>query len=399
VLALLAGLGAAPGAQSWPQWRGPAGDGRVADFTPPGVWPEQLTKRWEVAVGSGHASPVVAAGRVVVHARQGDEEVIAAFDVDSGTALWEDRYPAPYTMNPAARGHGPGPKSTPAIADGRVFTLGITGVLSAVDLATGRVLWRTPPADVLPLYGTATSPIVDGSRVVAFVGGHDRGALTAFDAATGEVRWRWDGDGPGYATPVIATLAGTRQLVTQSQRRVVGVDAGTGRLLWDIPFTTNFDQNSVTPLVVDDLVIYSGLENGTTAVRVTRAAGGHATERVWHNEQVSMYMSSPALAGGRIVGLSHRNRGQFFAIDASTGRTLWVTRGREAENASLLVAGPLLLAGTTNAELIVARPGMDGLGEVRRYQVADSAVWAHPAVAGNRILVKDVDKLIVWAVS
>ncbi len=396
---LLAGLPAATVAQSWPQWRGAAGDAQVTDFAPPAAWPEQISKQWEVTVGSGHASPVLAGSRVVVHTRQGEDEVVAAYDVASGRPLWEDRYPAPYTMNPAARGHGPGPKSTPAISGTRVFTLGITGVLSAVDLVTGGVVWRTPPAGVLPLYGTATSPIVDGSRVVAFVGGHDDGALTAFDAATGSVVWRWEGDGPGYASPIVATLAGTRQLVTQSQRRIVGIEADSGRLLWEIPFATNFDQNSVTPLLAGDLIVYSGLENGTTAVRVVRKGARFETEQVWHNEQVSMYMSSPVIVEGRILGLSHRNRGQFFALDAATGATTWVTRGREADNASLLVAGGWLIVGTTNAELIVARPTADGLGEVRRYQVADSAVWAHPAVTGNRLFVKDTDTLIAWRLS
>jgi outer membrane protein assembly factor BamB len=394
---VLAGLSALA-AQSWPQWRGPAGDGRVSDFRPPATWPERFSKAWEATVGSGHASPVLAGSRVVVHTRQGDDEVIAAYDLQTGKALWQDRYEAPYTMNPAARGHGPGPKSTPAIADGRVFTLGISGILSALDLTTGAVRWRTSAAGVLPLYGTATSPVVDGSHVVVFMGGHDRGAFTAFEAATGDVRWRWEGDGPGYATPIVATLAGMRQFVTQSQSRVVGIEAATGRLLWEIPFTTNFDQNSVTPLLVDGLVVYSGLENGTTAVRVVRKGAGFATEQVWHNEQVSMYMSSPVIVSGRIIGLSHRNRGQFFALDAATGATLWVTRGREADNASLLVAGPWLLVGTTNAELIVARPDAGGLGEVRRYQVADSAVWAHPVLAGQRLLVKDVDTLGAWTI-
>jgi outer membrane protein assembly factor BamB len=393
---LLAASASVPASAQWPQWRGSSGDGQLHGFEPPAAWPEQLDRAWDATVGLGHASPVVAGRRIVVHARQQDEEVVAAFDLASGRRLWENRYATPYVMNPAARGHGPGPKSTPAVAGGRVFTLGISGVLSALDLETGRVLWRTPPSDPLPLYGTATSPIVDGARVIAFMGGHDRGALTAFDAASGRVLWRWDDDGPGYATPVVATLSGVRHLVTQSQRRVVGVEAESGRLLWEIPFRTNFDQNAVTPLVAGDLIIYSGLENGTTAIRLAGRGDGLAPERVWHNEQVSMYMSSPVVINGRIYGLSHRNRGQFFALDAATGRTLWVTQGREADNAALVAAGPLLLAGTTDAELIIARPDGAGLGEIRRYTVADAAIWAHLAVADGYLLVKDVDRLIAW---
>jgi outer membrane protein assembly factor BamB len=117
----------------------------------------------------------------------------------------------------------------------------------------------------------------------------------------------------------------------------------------------------------------------------------------WENEQVSMYMSSPVLDGTTLYGLSHRNRGQFFALDVATGRTLWTTKGREGENASLMAGGSFLLLSTTNAELIVARPNSTKFEEIRRYTIAPSAVWAHPALARGALLVKDVDKLICWS--
>jgi outer membrane protein assembly factor BamB len=240
------------------------------------------------------------------------------------------------------------------------------------------------------------SPVIDGPLVIAHVGGKDEGALTAFDAASGAVRWRWNGDGPGYASPVIATIGGTKHVITQSQRAVVGVNGADGSLLWRMPFTTSYEQNSVTPLVTGDLVIYSGLENGTTAVRVARSGSQWTPTPVWKNEQVSMYMNSPVMAGTLLVGLSHRNRGQLFAIDPATGKTLWTTPGRDGENASLIVAGQTLLVSTTNAELIVGRAAPARFEEVRRYTIAESAVWAHPALAPGTLLVKDVDKLIAW---
>ena len=140
-------------------------------FTVPATWPAQLTKKWSATVGLGHASPVVSGNRVVVHTRQGNREVVAAYDLESGKQLWQDGVDAPYTMNPAATGHGPGPKSTPAIADGRVFTLGISGIFSAHDLATGKLLWRKNAPPTPPEFGTATSPMVDGTSVIAFLGG------------------------------------------------------------------------------------------------------------------------------------------------------------------------------------------------------------------------------------
>ncbi len=389
-------LKAQPAPPAWNQWRGPSRDG-LAAFSAPETWPERLTKQWEASVGLGHASPVVALGRVMVHARQGDREVVSAFDLKSGKRLWQDAYDAPYQMNPAARAHGPGPKSTPLVEGGRVFTLGIGGVLSAYDVNTGKRLWQTNPPATLPLYGTAMSPVADGAHVIAHVGGHDNGALTAFDAGTGKVVWRWRGDGPGYASPLVAEIGGTHQVITQTQKYVVGIAARDGRLLWQVPFHTNYDQNSITPLVLGDTVIYSGLDQGTTAVRVLPQSGKWTTQAVWRNEQVSTYMSTPSVNDTAIFGLAHRNSGQFFALDRTSGKTLWTTKGREGDNASIVRAGSLLLLFTTNAELIVARASPTAYGEVRRYAIADSAVWAHPAVVGSQIVVKDVDKVIVWS--
>lgn len=380
----------------WSQWRGPRRDGTVA--TPmPASWPAALSKRWEIAVGAGHSSPVVAGDRVIVHARQGEKEVTRAVALSSGKEIWRDEYAAPYAVNSAARAHGAGPKSTPAVAAGRVFTFGIGGILSALDLKTGKLLWRTPPPSLLPDFGTAMSPVVDGSLVIAHTGGVNNGALTAFDAATGKTRWQWKGDGPAYASPVIATIGGTRHVITQTQKSIVSVDAASGALLWQAPFTTPYEQNSVTPVVSGDLLIYSGLEHGTTAVRIARKGTQWVASPAWRNEQVSMYMSTPVISGGTLYGLSHRGSGQFFAIDLATGKTLWTTRGREGENAALIAAGPHLLLSTTNAELIVARRNPAKFEELRRYTIANSPVWAHPAVAPGALLVKDADKLICWA--
>jgi outer membrane protein assembly factor BamB len=383
--------------REWSQWRGPARDG-VAAFSAPAAWPATLTKRWEVTVGVGHSSPVISGERVIIHTRQGEREVTRALDLKTGKELWRGDYAAPYTMNSAARGHGPGPKSTPTVAGGRVFTFGISGILSAHDVATGKVLWRTDAPPAPPEFGTAMSPIVDGSLVIVHLGANDQGALTAFEVASGAPRWRWTGDGPAYASPVIADIGGTRQLVTQSENSVIGVDVASGQLLWRIPFKTSFDQNSITPVVVRDVVIFSGLDSGTAAVRVGRKANTWTPEPLWKNDDVSMYMSSPVVIGSTVYGLSHRNRGQFFAIDVAAGRTLWTTPGREGENASIIASGELLLLSTTNAELIVARAGAGKLAEIKRYTIAESAVWSHPAVFGNTLLVKDVDKLICWTV-
>jgi outer membrane protein assembly factor BamB len=386
-------------AADWPQWRGPNRDGTGAVFTEPAQWPEKLTERWKISVGSGHSSPVLVSNRIYLHSRQQNDEVISAIDAATGKTIWQDRYPAPYRMNPAATAHGPGPKSTPVIAEGRVIALGISGILSALDAATGKVLWRKPAPAALPLYGTAMSPVVDGGLVIAHVGGHDSGALTAFDAATGAEKWKWSGDGPGYASPVVGTFAGTKQVITQSQDRLVSVSAASGQLLWELPLKTPYQQNSVTPLVYKDMVIYSGLEHPVVALRPVNKGGKWIAEKVWENAEAGMYMSSPVVAANILVGMSNRNRGHFFAIDLASGKTLWATRGREAENAAIVNAGKLLFILKHDAELVIARPNPASFDVIRRYTVASSPTWAHPVIDGNRIFVKDAEALTLWQVS
>lgn len=379
----------------WPQWRGPNRDGSVLAALP-AQWPETLKKRWEIPVGAGHSSPVVSGNRVVVIAREGDQEIVRALDLASGKEIWRAAYSAPYVVNSAAWSHGPGPKSTPAIAGGRVFTFGIGGILSAFDLASGKLIWRLPAPGALPQYGTATSPLIDGTSVIVHVGGYEKGALTSFDAATGKPRWQWTGDGPGSGSPIIATLGGVRQVIAQTQKFLVGLNASTGALLWQLPFTDDFGQNAFTPIVFQDVVINGGIDQPLTAVRPKLAGGKWAVETVWTNPQTPMFMSSPVLIGGTIYGLTMRSRGQLVAIDAASGKTLWNTQGREGENASILGNRAWLLASTTDGTLIVARANPQKYDEVRRYQVAQSAVWAHPAIAGTSIIVKDADKVICW---
>lgn len=389
-------------AQDWTQWRGPNRDGVVPAAAFPKTWPASLKLKWKVPVGIGHASPVTAGSRVYTHSRQEDNEVVSCLDIETGKLLWRDAYPVAYTMNPAAVGHGKGPKSTPVLQDGKLFTLGINGVLSSYDAATGTLRWRKEFSkqfkSTSPLYGTAMSPIVDRGLLIAHVGGNDSGALTAFDANTGEVRWSWAGDGPGYASPIAVELGGVRQIVTQSQKHIVGVAAASGELLWQIPFETEYVQNSVTPAVYKNSLIFSGLDKGVFAINVLKRGNQWVTAQLWQNAQVSMYLSSPVVSGDFVYGLSHKRKGQFFCLNARTGKTAWTSEGRDADNAAMLAAGDVLLMLTDNAELIVAKNSASSYQRLKKYTVADSPTWAHPVVLGNRILIKDTSTLALLSV-
>ena len=398
VSALAAHLHAQAGPADWPQWRGPNRDGVISSFTEPKSWPEKLTRKWKVDVGLGYATPVVIGNRVYMFARQGDEEVLAALDADTGRVLWRTTYPAAFTISPAAARHEKGPKATPTFADGKLFTLGMTGIVSAFDAATGKRLWQTPPSQPGPLYHTSMSPLVDRGLAIVHVGSHGRGALTAFDVNTGVVKWRWDGDGPGYGSPIVAEFDGTRQIITFTQDNLVGVSASTGALLWKRRFETNYTQNCITPVLYGQTVIVSGLDKGVTAFKLVKANGQWSPVDVWENTEVSMYMANGVIVHDTFVALSHKNSGQFFALDARTGKTMWKSAPRQATNAAISRAGDLLFILKDDAELLIARSGAKGLETVKTYAVADSATWSAPAVSGRRLFVKDVASLTLWTI-
>jgi outer membrane protein assembly factor BamB len=380
----------------WPQWRGPNRDGVVASFTEPKAWPERLTRKWKVDVGLGYATPIVVGNRVFMFSRQGDDEVIAAFDAETGARIWASRYAAPFTISPAAARHEKGPKSTPTYASGKLYTLGMTGIVTAFDAADGKQIWQKPAPPAAPLYHTAMSPLVDGGMVIVHVGGHNQGALTAFDPNTGAVKWAWNGDGPSYGSPIAADFGGLRQVIAFTQENLVGVSAASGQLLWKRTFSTSFSQNAITPLIHGDTVIVSGLEKGVTAFKILKRGNGWTTENVWENQDVSLYMTNAVVVRDLVIGMSHKKSGQFFALDAKTGKTLWTSPPRQATNAAISHAGDLLFMLKDDGELIVAKASASGFEPVKRYTVADSATWSAPTIAGNRIFVKDTSSLALY---
>ena len=385
-------------AQDWPQWRGPARDGRIAGFREPATWPKALTKRWNVDVGAGYATPLVIGNRIYVFTRQGENEVMSALDAASAKVLWRTSYPAPFKMNPATAPHGPGPKSTPAFAANRLFTLGISGIVTAWDAESGRQLWQRPAGPVEPLYHTGMSPLVAGNLVIFHVGGHDNGALTAFDVATGAVRWSWNGDGPAYSSPLLFDLGGTPQVVTFTQKYFVGVALESGKLLWRRPFTTPSTTTSQTPILYKDTVIEMGRNNGVTAFRAVPASREWSTANVWHTGEVSMHLSDAVAVDGVLFGLSHLNSGQYFALDLESGKVLWKSEPRQAAHAAIARSGNTVFSLEDDSELVVIRLNRDRFEPVARYKVADNDTWTQPVVSGNRIFVKDVSSLSLWTI-
>lgn len=389
--------GTAQTARDWAQWRGPSRDGTLTDFAEPKAWPAQLTKAWQVDVGLGYATPLLVGDRLYVFARQQDDEVMLALDAKTGKPIWRAAQPAAFKMSGAAASHGPGPKSTPIFSDGRLFAIGMTGAVTAFDAKTGKVLWQKPGQELLTLYTSHSfSPIVERGLVIFHVGGHDKGALTAFDVRTGDVKWRWEGDGPGYGSPVILDYGGARQLVLVTQRKAIGVDPATGALLWERPFAINNHTNSITPVLLDNIVIIGGNTHPMTAFAVVKRGSQWMTETAWENEDTMSRMTSGVVVDGMLFSMSIKNSGQYFGIDARTGKTLWLSPPRQGLNASVMKSGSLLTVLEEDGELMFVRASRTGFEPLKKYKVADSDTWTQPVLMGERIYVKDVSTLTLW---
>jgi outer membrane protein assembly factor BamB len=386
--------------QDYPQWRGPNRDGEAAAFVRPKTWPNALTLKWKVDVGPGYATPILVGTTIYAFTRRDENEVLAALDRETGKVIWQTGYPAPHKVVAAAQDHGPGPKSTPLFYNGRLYTVGISGIVSCFDAAAGKLLWQKAAPPVEPLYGNAAmSPLGEQGVVIVHVGGHNQGALTALDAVTGAAKWSWNGDGPAYASPIVAERYGTRQVITLTQQSVVGIAAATGELLWRRPFASAFTNNAITPIVYGETVIISGYEMGVMAFKPVKQNGQWSTETVWETKEVSMFMSNPVVIGDTLYGLSQLKSGQFFALDVKTGKTLWLGEARQATNAAVTKAGDLLFLLDDNGELIVARSNRTKFEPLKRYTVANSATWAQPTISGNQVFVKDVSSLALWTVN
>lgn len=391
-------------AQDWPQWRGPERDGSAPAFRAPAVWPTQLKKIWSVETGLGYSSPVAARQRVYILTGKENREQVSCLDIGDGHVLWQHAYDIEFKANPYAERFGKGPFATPAIAGGKLYTLGITGKVSCWDAATGEILWRHQFEGELSdtrhfFCGNTASPLILGDLCIVSLGNEHKGRMVAYDRHGGTKKWSWDGDIPGYASPILATFDGKKQIVTLTQRHVVGLDPQDGHLLWKLPFESEWRENIVTPVQFEQTLIVSGVGRSTRALLVKRDRGRWTVAPKWMNEEALMYMSTPIIEDGRLFGLFHSRKGQFFCMDAASGKILWTSEGREGQNAAILKTDTILVGLSTEGRLVFFSKSADRFEPLKTYHVADSETWAQPILLERNILIKDRTHLTSWSLS
>jgi outer membrane protein assembly factor BamB len=398
-------------AQDWPQWRGPNRDNKVIGFAEPKTWPKELTKKWSVKVGLGDASPVLVGDKIFVFTRESTEEVVRCLDAVTGDEKWKDKYETDAVTGPGG-GH-PGPRSAPAAADGKVCTFGVAGVLSCYDSDKGKLLWRKE-TKAHPQFFTSVSPIIVDGKCIAYIGGRGKGELVAYDLANGDEKWKWSGDGPAYGSPVLVTADKTKQLVTPTEKEVVGIDAVDGKLLWKASYQARY--NSATPVADGPTIICSGPpdmrgggKGGTTAFKIEKKDDGFDAKETWTQPKTfAGIYNTPVLKDGLLYGLTSagggggRGMGQgptnIFCMKADSGDVLWTDPTKRGQCGEIFDAGSVLLALTSDRELLVFKPSDKKYEELAKYNVADTETWAYPIIAGNRVFVKDKDSLTLWLI-
>jgi len=391
----------------WPGWLGPKRDGWVKGFQPPKRWPKQLAKVWQVDVGTGYGSPLVAGDRVYQHARQGEDEVLWCFDLSNGNVRWRKSYPAPFKIGGGGQFHGKGPKSSPMFADGRVFTVSITGVLFAWDADTGKLLWRRDYTERFskhkrphPYWGASTSPIVDENRVVVHVGADEEGMLVALDAATGKEIWSHGKDGPSYSSPLVVEIHGVRQVVEWNHRALIGVESKSGRFLWEYPFPhVGTDQNMPTPTFHKGRILLGGENRGIHCLEPQLKDGVWTVEEVWHQDKVALDMSSAVINSDLLFGFSHYGRGRLFCLQPKTGEVLWEGEGRTGNNVMFLSIPGHVVALINDGQVKVVKASGERFDEAASYIVSENPTWAPPVLLTDGILVKDEQTLALWSLT
>jgi len=385
-------------AQDWPQWRGVNRDAKLAGFTAPNTWPKELTQKWKVTVGLGDATPALVGDKLYVFARQGDDEVNLCLDAGTGKEGWQDKYAAIKVQGPDASQHS-GPRSSPTVANGKVVTLGVGGVLSCLDAASGKMLWRKDDfPGAWPRFHTAMSPIIVDGLCIAQLGKEGDGGVVAYDLATGNQKWKWTAEGPGYTSPVELTVAGTKMICTLTERSAVGLAVADGKVLWQASFAPQgMAYNAATPIIEGQTVIYCGQGRGAKAVKIEKQSDSFSAKELWSNPDNAVQFNTPVLKNGLLFGLSQR--GNFFCINAQTGQTAWAeATGGRGGFGSIVDAGPVLLGLTSKSQLSVFEPGDKEYKELASIKVADTPTYAYPIVAGKRVFVKDRDSVTLWTI-
>jgi outer membrane protein assembly factor BamB len=384
----------------WPQWRGPRRDGISLEtglnFSWPGSGPKML---WEAPASEGYSGFAVAGGRAYLILQEQGNEAVVCWDAVTGEEKWRVRYPAHFTNM-----QGSGPRSTPTIDDGRVYTVGGTGVFLCLDAVTGNQFWRHDLLEEFNAgnltWGVSFSPLVEGNLVLTHPGGSKGRSIVAFDKKTGDVVWTASASRASYSSPIAVTAAGRRQIIFFASNGPVGIAPEDGKLLWEYPYKNNTNVNAATPIAfsakvgdtVNDYVFVScNYDKGGLLLKLTPEGDGTAARRVYETRRMSNHFATCVRLGDQLYGFSEK---LLVCMDVQTGKVRWNQRG--FDKGSLTVAdGKLIILGEYG-RLAVAEPTPDEYREIASFQFSENKCWTVPVVADGRLYLRDEHRIACY---
>ena len=381
--------------QNWTGWRGNNRNGTVTGFTQPTQWPAQLNKVWQVTVGEADASPVMANGRIYLHVKQDSTEVAICIDPIKGDQIWRTVLNSSPQIKGPAVGH-PGPRSTPFISNGKLYLLGAGGIVTCLDVKTGKSVWKNEAYTTeVPQFYTGSSPLVAGGKCFVQLGGKIKGQLTVFDANTGKELDQVLGISTTYSSPVVMTTI-PNMLLVQSEVDLFGVSID-GKLLWDIetPVQRMFN-NAATPVYDGQNVVVTGQGSGTKLVSISKVGEKWETKELWTNKEFGVSFATPIVKGGFIYGNEAKN-GKLYCLNMKTGEKCWADTIAHNRFASLLDLGKQLVTLPATGQLIFFEPSEKSYVQLAKYKVAETEVYASPIIVGDKIYVKDKTMLTCWS--
>ncbi len=399
----------------WPQWRGANRDGvwretHILDSIPA----SGLKLRWRARIGTGYSGPVVAQGRVFVTDRQvraGGEppevERVACFEEATGKPLWVHAYPCDYHNME----YGNGPRASPTVHEGKVYTLGTKGHLFCLDAAKGEVLWKKDLVKEhkarVPRYGASAAPLVEGDLVIVCVGGEPEASVMAFDRHTGREVWKALRDRPAYSAPIVISAGGCRQAIVWTADAVNSLDPATGKVHWSVPYKATFDEAQVvaSPVLHNDLLLCLDAWNrGSLMLKLD--AGKPAATVLWktRSRPTTMFSTPLFLDDRHFCGID--TDGSLYCADATSGAEVWRTSeptGGKLGNAHLTPNGDRVFLFNQQGHLVLARLTPKGYEERGRcllveptagYRAQGPVAWAHPAYANQCVLARNDRELV-----
>ena len=387
-------------AADWPQWRGENRDGHASAHAPTiASLPKDVKPVWKMAIGPGFSSPIVAGGKLIYLDAQDGQEVVHAVTAARGQELWK----TPFAQAESDE-WGSGPRSTPFAEGDRVYVQSMDGHFRCLNLADGKVLWSVPfekygiRFSTKSAEGTAArrgnngSGIVDGDFVYVPVGA--KGASTVcFDKRTGQEIWKAGDDEAAYASLLVATLAGQKQLVAFTADALTGLDLKSGRALWRMPFKTNAKRHAATPVIDGDTVTVNSQTIGLVRVKITKTTDGFSATETWANKPLTINLATPVLAGGHLYSYGPIRTKDYVCVEAATGTLKWTQSGfgigkDQTDYASSIVVGKNILLLTYDGQLVLIAANPEKFTELGRLQVCGKT-WVHPALADGKLYVRD----------